>query len=207
MRFILRLGHIIGIIPVVFSAQLITAQVPADSLLYRDWKALVALYEATDGENWANNTGWSNAALSFPISEAELVDWHGVTLANQRVATLDLTANQLNGVLPSELANLTALTRLRLGNNELKEAIPGEITNLTQLVELALYRNQLTGSIPSGIGRLTELTYLSLARNNLSGEIPAEIGNLTGLRQLWLNHNDFTGSIPPSWAVYPALNG
>ena len=44
-----------------------------------DRQALVALYNATDGENWANNENW--------LSEEPLDDWHGVTVSDGRVTS------------------------------------------------------------------------------------------------------------------------
>ena len=52
--------------------------------------ALVALYIATDGPNWNDNTNW--------LSDAPLRNWHGVTIgADGRVTYLILTRNRLSG--------------------------------------------------------------------------------------------------------------
>ena len=54
---------------------------------------LVALYNATGGPNWANNTGW--------LSNAPMGQWYGVTTGdNGRVTGLDLYENQLSGEIP-----------------------------------------------------------------------------------------------------------
>ena len=48
-----------------------------------DRARLVALYNATDGSNWANNTNW--------LSDRPLGEWHGITTdANGRVTELNL---------------------------------------------------------------------------------------------------------------------
>lgn len=55
-----------------------------------DRGALVALFNATGGPSWNNNTGWGTPA---PIGK-----WHGVTANREgRVAKLDLRGNNLNG--------------------------------------------------------------------------------------------------------------
>ena len=92
----------------------------------RDRAALEALYNATGGPNWTNNTNWLS---SLPLS-----DWHGVTVdGNGCVAVLTLSDNQLTGTLPSELGNLARLEWLYLDNNQLTGTIPQSFTNLGAL--------------------------------------------------------------------------
>ena len=154
-----------------------------------DSTALVALYEATDGDNWTNNTHW--------LSDRPLGDWHRVTIdADGRVTELRLYDNQLSGAIPAELGNLTNLTRLWLDRNQLSGAIPAELGNLTNLQDLYLAFNQLSGVIPAELGNLTNLQYLYLRGNQLSGAIPAELGNLTNLQYLSLGFNQLSGAIP-----------
>ena len=79
---------------------------------------LVALYEATDGPNWNNNTNW--------LSDAPLGEWYGVTTEAGRVTELILSQNQLSGEVPPELGRLTDLEWLSLWGNQLE----GEISRL-----------------------------------------------------------------------------
>ncbi len=72
----------------------------------QDSLALVALYNATDGANWSDNTNW----LTGPVSQ-----WKGVTVTGDRVTRLLLFAKQLTGSIPVELGNLANLTHLNLG--------------------------------------------------------------------------------------------
>ena len=56
---------------------------PASEAVQRDRAALIALYEATDGANWDDSTGW--------LSDAPLDDWYGVTTdTDNRVSILYL---------------------------------------------------------------------------------------------------------------------
>ena len=150
--------------------------------------ALVAIYEATDGDNWTENMNWK--------SQEPVGDWYGVTVENGVVTGLDLEFNNLRGVLPSEIGDLTSLEELRLNGNNLTGAIPSAIGNLTSLQGLSLSANSLSGAIPSAIGNLTNLRQLFLSSNSLSGAIPSEIENLTRLEDLWLDGNNLTGAIP-----------
>jgi len=152
-------------------------------------EALVALFNATDGPNWANNSGW--LVTDTPCS------WHGVTCNAAHVtAHLDLRFNQLGGSIPAELGNLSNLTRLNLPSNQLSGSIPVEMGNLSNLIQLGLGFNLLSGSIPVELGNLSNLTFLILRSNQLSGSLPAELGNLSNLSQLLLNNNRLSGSLP-----------
>ena len=154
-----------------------------------DTAALVALYNATDGENWTNNTKW--------LTDAPLHQWRGVsTDASGRVTDLYLARNGLSGEIPEELGNLTNLDRLTLGSNQLSGEIPNELGSLTNLRVLGLEGNQLSGQIPVELGSLTNLSGLYLHINQLSGKIPAELGSLTNLGRLHLEENQLSGEIP-----------
>ena len=154
-----------------------------------DRAALVALYNATGGANWTNNTNW--------LSNEPLSEWHRVeTDEDGRVTALRLVANGLSGEIPAELENLTNLQVLSLSTNTLSGEIPAELENLTNLQILSLSANELSGKIPAELGNLTNLEGLDLLQNTLSGEIPAELGNLTNLQLLYLHSNELSGEIP-----------
>ena len=155
-----------------------------------DRDALVALYEATDGPNWENNTNW--------LSDAPLGTWYGVkTDESGRATELDLESNWLSGEIPPELGSLSNLVGLRLTNNQLTGEIPTRLGALTNLEGLHLDYNQLTGEIPPELGSLSNLVGLRLTNNQLTGEIPTRLGALTNLEGLYLNDNQLTGEIPP----------
>ena len=182
-----------------------------------DRDALVALYHATGGYNWRNQTNW--------LTDQPIDTWHGVTAANGRVTGLKLRANNLAGELPAELGNLARIDTLDLSvNRRLRSGpIPSWLGNLDNLRYLSFYATQLSDPIPSWLGNLDNLTHLDLAFNRqmggpippelgnlvnleyldlfgcrLSGPIPSELGNLDNLRYLSLYWNELTGPIP-SW--------
>ena len=75
-----------------------------------DRAALAALYNATNGSSWQDDTNW--------LSNRPLGEWHGVsTDADGRVTKLVLGSNQLTGPIPSELGNLANLQDLELRGN------------------------------------------------------------------------------------------
>ena len=153
-------------------------------------ETLVALYDAMGGPNWTNNTNWN--------STNDIATWHGVTVSGGKVTDLDLRLNNLTGMIPTELGNLTNLENLNLTGNKLSGAIPTELGNLTNLEDLNLSFNQLSGALPASLGKLTNLKKLWLVNNQLSGAIPTELGNLTNLEVLILNNNQLSGALPQS---------
>ena len=115
-----------------------TAPPAASGSVETDRQALIALYNATGGDNWGENTGW--------LSDAPLGEWYGVaTDDNGRVAGLDLDRNELSGEIPPELGSLANLSTLSLGGNQLTGELPPELGSLANLYYLELYKNELTG--------------------------------------------------------------
>ena len=109
-----------------------------------DREALVALYNATDGENWNGSHNW--------LSDAPLGEWDGVTTDDDgRVTALALYSNGLIGEIPAELGSLSNLGSLNLGNNELSGEIPPELGSLSNLRDLYLDDNALSGCVPSSL--------------------------------------------------------
>ena len=156
-----------------------------------DRDGLVALYNATDGDKWRDNTNW--------LSDEPLGRWYGVTTnSDDRVIKVVLPRNDLSGELPEDLGILRKLTHLVLWDNDLSGEIPEALGDLSELECLSLWSNDLTGEIPEVLGDLTNLTQLDLLRNDLDGSIPAVLGDLTNLRRLHLAENDLSGSIPSS---------
>ena len=155
-----------------------------------DRAALLTLYYATGGPNWANNQNWA--------SDEPLDQWYGVTTdADGRVIGLDLGSNQLSGPIPPELGSLSNLTWLDLGSNQLSGPIPPELGSLSNLTWLDFGSNQLSGPIPPGLGSLSNLDNLFLDSNQLSGPIPPGLGSLSNLTWLFLDSNQLSGPIPP----------
>ena len=120
-----------------------------------DREALVALYNATDGTNWRNNTNW--------LSDKPLYTWYGVDTGGGRVEFLHLNENNLRGTIPAALGNLSGLLSLRIDSNELTGAIPATLVNLKSLKALRAGLNfGLSGSLPSGLAALENLAYVDL---------------------------------------------
>ena len=171
---------------------------PGPGSVAGDRAALVVLYNATDGANWTNNSGW--------LTEAPLSQWHGVEADDiGRVTGLHLSFNRLTGEMPAELGNLTNLNWMSLSHNQLSGQIPAELGSLTNLHTLELYGNELIGQIPSELGSVPSLLILDLSENRLSGQIPGMLANLSNLEILGLGNNHLGGEIPIEFGSLFAL--
>jgi len=161
---------------------------------------LLSLYLSTNGDDWTHNDNW--------FEDDDLATWYGVeTDSAGRVIGLDLSRNNLAGLIPPRLGGLANLRKLDLGGNELAGEIPGELGGLANLERLDLSRNELDGYIPAyhdfdsgvtGLGALSNLVWLDLSGNRLEGDIPWELRGLTSLEHLDLSGNDLWGGIPAS---------
>lgn len=138
-----------------------------DRVVQQEKEALIALYEATGGENWTDNTNW--------CSDKPLEEWYGVGFWGGHVRYLSLGSNNLSGQIPEQLAELPALYDLNLSFNQLSGTIPSFIGNLTSLEYLDLSDNELTGNLPVSMAALNSLENINLCGNRLNGVIPDEI--------------------------------
>ena len=92
-------------------------------------KALIAFYNAANGDNWGKNTGWKDGALEAdgfgPVgSESK---WYGITVSDDHVLKIRLVFNNLDGVIPPEMAGLSHLTGIHLEGKRLSGAIPDDL--------------------------------------------------------------------------------
>ncbi|CAM0877414.1 unnamed protein product [Alopecurus aequalis] len=134
-------------------------------------------------------------AVILDISSNQLVG--PIPTLPKNLAYLDLSGNNLSGILPSDIG-APALENLMLFNNSFSGSIPCSLFDLQQLKFLDLSQNQLNGTVPNcpGAPRYSNITMLNLNTNNLSGEFPTSLQRCKELKFLDLAHNKFSGSIP-----------
>ncbi|KAL0711722.1 hypothetical protein Bca4012_018700 [Brassica carinata] len=85
---------------------------------------------------------------------------------------MDLSNNEISGVIPAELGDLPKVNVLNLSHNFLSSSIPSSFSNLKAIESLDLSYNMLHGSIPYQLTSLTFLGVFDVSHNNLSGIIP-----------------------------------
>lgn len=140
--------------------------------------------------------------------------------SSSKLEGLNLSNNNLTGILPKSIGSFPSLKILLLSGNRFTGKIPSEIGNLSSILKLDMSRNNFSGNIPSEIGNCLSLTYLDLSQNQLSGPIPVQIsqihilnyfnvswnhlnqslpkemGSMKSLTSADFSHNNFSGSIP-----------
>ena len=194
---------------------------PTPTPAERDRAALVAIYNATDGPNWTENSNW--------LSDAPLDQWAGVTTDDAgSVIKLELWTNNLSGELPAELADLVKLEELDVSDNQLSGCLPyimgRKFYNLNlsgtqfclepdRAALVAFFEAAGWDRSRSRYGWLSDrpldrwpgvkvdqngyVVGLELGNAIMSGEIPAELGNLTNLQFLDISRNQsLSGEIP-----------
>ncbi|XP_017239973.1 receptor-like protein 35 [Daucus carota subsp. sativus] len=140
--------------------------------------------------------------------------------------SLNLSRNDLCGVLPEDIFHLPNLQKFRLTFNShltvtlpkvkwgssgslqnlflryvsLNGGIPDSVGYLESLRSLSLRACNISGPIPISMGNLTQLHELDLGSNHIIGQIPMSMGNLTQLTDFDLRSNQITGQIPNSLA-------
>jgi hypothetical protein len=100
-------------------------QAPSDVPL-SERRVLLELYASTGGDRWSDRTGWNTTK---PVCE-----WYGVSCdfldgdaTRPVVAGLSLDLNNLDGVLPPTLADLSHLQGLSVIGNRLRGKLPEEL--------------------------------------------------------------------------------
>ena len=145
-----------------------------------EYEALKALYNSTQGDNWDDNYLWlSNEPVSY---------WYGITTQGAHITKIDLSLNNLKGVLPPKIKDLKYIEFLDLALNELP-LLPAEIGALDSLKSLNLNFTNLN-VLPDEIGQLKKLRSLSVRGNNLTA-LP-DISGMTSLTDLGVQQNHLT---------------
>ncbi|KAM7497458.1 hypothetical protein LguiA_021872 [Lonicera macranthoides] len=112
-----------------------------------------------------------------------------------RIRKLQLSYNQIGGILPSSLLFPNG-AEIDLSFNSLEGPLPlwHNVTNLF------LANNSFSGTIPKNIGQvMSKLQYLDLSGNKLNGSIPSSLGKINRLYYLFLSKNRLSEKVHDQW--------
>jgi len=190
------------IILLVFSAT-VKAQVSE-----QEFQALKALYNATDGDNWFNRTGWENINTTATKDDVTTA-WAGIeNIESGHITeiTFHNERNNLTGQLPPEIGDLTWLKSLEIGRNNIEGLIPEEFGNLINLEGLTISENKISGPFPASMANLVKLTNVFMDQNPLNCPFPNEIiSHWEKLYNFQTSSSEFTGEINLNFELLPNL--
>ncbi|XP_039173453.1 receptor like protein 22-like [Eucalyptus grandis] len=169
-------------------------------------------------------TNTTSQASSFPelttlkLASCQLRSFRDFLAEQPKLVYLDLSNNQIQGMLPKWIWKLQNLLYLNLSSNSLDDLETPSLNLTSSLFVLDLHKNRLRGQtlplpplaiyvdfssnnftsfIPPSIGiNLSGAIFLSLSNNKFHGSIPKSICNAEYLEVLDLSHNNLTGNIP-----------
>uniref|UniRef100_A0A0D9YPP6 non-specific serine/threonine protein kinase n=1 Tax=Oryza glumipatula TaxID=40148 RepID=A0A0D9YPP6_9ORYZ len=158
----------------------------------------------TGSKTWVNasdsNSYPKSSYPNFPVSNLTC-DCSFKNNTECHVISLELMRQNLSGVLPEEVVNLTYLTNLSLQGNRISGTVPKELGRMPFLKSIFISANDITGELPSTFSRLTNMTDLDMQGTLMSGPIPPEISLLNNLTELRVT--DLSG---PSMKFPPLQN-
>jgi len=141
--------------------------------------ALIAFYNATNGDSWTNNTGWK--------TDPVVGNWYGVTVSGGHVTELDLNNNNLVGAAGNTLDPLADhLIRLIVYTNSISTL---DVSALTNLTDLHCYDNSISTLDLSNIGAAAY--YIDCSDNGMS---QAAVDSI--IDDIWQRRADFADATP-----------
>ncbi|GJW29345.1 urease isoform X1, partial [Tanacetum coccineum] len=127
-------------------------------------------------------------------------EWSGISCGKQqKVTTLRLKSQGLEGSLSPNIGNASFLCELYLTNNSFQGTIPHELGRLSRLHRLHLIANKFSGVIPTNLSGCFNLEQLVL------GGIPPFLGNITSMERFGAVWNSIGGSIPDTLGLWKSL--
>ena len=118
---------------------------------------------------------------------------------------LIMLANQIEGEIPQNFANLKKLQVVKLGRTKLSGSWD-VFSQLRNLQNIWLFKTKISGPIPTNIGNCAQLKELSLSNTPIKGVIPESIGKCTQLQVLKVFNTQMSGPIPETIGQCRQLN-
>lgn len=139
----------------------------------------------------------------------------------QTLGVLNISNNNITGMIPSLVLNLTHGPIIYLRSNKLEGSIPSFLlqarvlhlsnnkfsdvvsflcskNNPNTLINFDLSNNQLKGEIPDCWSSFNTLQVVNMSNNMLSGNIPFSMGTLVNMEVLILRNNTLSGQLTSS---------
>ena len=112
---------------------------------YYELEALMSIYYDMGGLNWYINSNWTDTSISY-------CNWVGILCDKTcRVIEIEMIANNMSGIIPSNIGYLGGLSILNLVCNYITGGLD-HLPELRNLTYLDLTYNKIQGTLPSDIG-------------------------------------------------------
>lgn len=143
-----------------------------------EWRLLQRVPELTDGDNWKHR--WT-----FGATREETAVPYGVTVSDGHVVSVNLSGNNLQGTLPSEIFEFPYLKRLTLFRNNLAgdiETVCGSVSHVNDsIVDIDVSDNNLSGNLYGFMEVAPNVVSLKANRNRISDIRPLLPATVTTL--------------------------
>ena len=181
-----------------------------------DYNALIAIYNAFDGDNWDAfyKQGWEDGAAgtscdpcNHVYGDGTIAPWIGLECNSNRVTHLEISnfANP-QGSIPAELNNLPFLEELQLSGVGINGSIPGNfLVGSTAIRVIDIIGTSIGGSIPDIFHLMPSLEEIRFQNNALNGPLPPSLSLSPNLNRLDLRENQLQGSIPAGYGNFQSL--
>lgn len=183
------------------------------------------LYDATNGHNWYDNSGWNSGNMSLADNPVGLtIEERGGEL---RIVRLDMQkikndpnkwgpsdGNNMEGTLPESVGNLTECEYFNIKQNRFVGELPDTWANMGELKWLSIggQRHDLDIESKSGntndhrggdgaYGKEFEET------NEFTGPLPASIGDMQKIEVIEIRRQFLTGTLPAHWGNATTIRG
>ena len=209
-RMLVRLRHSYSLLAITVLLVLIPG--PSGAVVTDDCLGLVHFYRATNKSPWRNSSGWTSEFPNAANSTMDCCVWEGVTCNKgnpPRVVKLNLTSQNIYGMIPEQISLLSRMEELILSNNNLAGPIPLGLTLLGgdfacgSADGIKCNPFGINGRNPpecSGRGECTSyggMRHIELQKNRLSGGIPTPISRFyRTLKYFDASSNRLNGTIP-----------
>ncbi|KAK9266499.1 hypothetical protein L1049_021529 [Liquidambar formosana] len=122
--------------------------------------------------------------------------FHLPTYPHLNAYWIDVSDNQVGGLLQNTWEKVPYITHLNLSRNNFEGNIPTSFCDMTRLEVLDLSNNKFFGEVPKQlVAGCIGLRKLKLSNNSFHGHIFSEHFNLTQISGLFLDNNQFTGTL------------
>ncbi|KAK9161988.1 hypothetical protein Syun_002890 [Stephania yunnanensis] len=157
------------------------------------------------------NSSWSRIDLSHNQISGEIPSClFNSKMNGNQFPVVDLSKNELQGLIPDTFGSECSLEGLNLNGNQLEGPLPRSLVNCRGLSVLDLGNNQIDDTFPFWLEHLESLQVLMLQSNKFHGPIRRHhVANSSfeSLHIISLSTNSFTGHLPMEYFSSSYLEG